>query len=588
MADFNETDTNIAIGKIMKLIEELKDAKGNGDSLLSIIVPPRDDDLSRVTQELVNKVFPACHESAIRAITSAQQKLQLYSKVPPNGLVIYTGTVVTDDGSTKEVSIDFEPFEPMHTSSLCLLDNKFSMEGLSELLEYEENYVRENDKNVAIWKVKQLMKALQYAQGHGDSLISIFMEPGKEISQFTEMLDDRFGTASTSSINMSAIGAITSAQQILKRYSKVPPNGLIVYTGTVVTDGKEEKDIKVGFEPFKPIDGSICQLHHRFHIETLYVMLKQPEYGFIVMADNKALFGILSGNTKKVLLQFTVNCPSWRQIGGADHEYFRRQSFRETYLGWVVDWAKTFYIDYSDVDFSAIVVAVSPTYQTDFIDMLDPRLRKKIMCMVEVSYAGNHGFDTAIDLSSNHLYNVRFIQEIWLLKKFMKEMNQETKKYVTGVEDTLKCLDLGAVKILIVWENLDINRYVLKNTTTSELITMHLNKEQETNQSNFRETATNAELEVQEKKSLLEWFAEEYKEFGCTLEFVTDSSREGSQFCRAFGGIGGILKYQVDIQAFDNLSDAGDQPDIQSSDDHSDDGDQLDIGSFYLSDDGED
>ena len=32
-----------------------------------------------------------------------------------------------------------------------------------------------------------------------------------------------------------------------------------------------------------------------------------------------------------------------------------------------------------------------------------------------------------------------------------------------GVADTLKALELGAVEILIAWENLDIVRYGLKN-----------------------------------------------------------------------------------------------------------------------------
>jgi peptide chain release factor subunit 1 len=83
------------------------------------------------------------------------------------------------------------------------------------------------------------------------------------------------------------------------------------------------------------------------------------------------------------------------------------------------------------------------------------------------------------------------LSRIYLLKKFMKEIRQETNKYVFGLENTLSCLDLGAVKILIVWENLDINRYVLKNTTTSELVTKHLNKEQEIDQSDFRDSGTN-------------------------------------------------------------------------------------------------
>ncbi|CAA2996262.1 eukaryotic peptide chain release factor subunit 1-3 [Olea europaea subsp. europaea] len=116
---------------------------------------------------------------------------------------------------------------------------------------------------------------------------------------------------------------------------------------------------------------------------------------------------------------------------------------------------------------------------------------------------------------------------------------------------------MGAIDTLIVWENLDIVRYELKNSSTGEIIIKHLNKEQEADQNNFRDLNTNAELEVQDKKPLLEWFAEQYRQFGCTLEFVTNKSQEGSQFCRGFGGIGGILRYQVDVRAFDELSDDG-------------------------------
>jgi hypothetical protein len=59
------------------------------------------------------------------------------------------------------------------------------------------------------------------------------------------MLGDEFGTASNikNRVNrQSVLGAITSAQQRLKLYNKVPPNGLVLYTGTIVTDdGKEKK-----------------------------------------------------------------------------------------------------------------------------------------------------------------------------------------------------------------------------------------------------------------------------------------------------------------------------------------------------------
>lgn len=46
-----------------------------------------------------------------------------FSIVPPNGLVVYCGTIVTEEGKEKKVNIDFEPFKPINTS-LYLCDNK--------------------------------------------------------------------------------------------------------------------------------------------------------------------------------------------------------------------------------------------------------------------------------------------------------------------------------------------------------------------------------------------------------------------------------------------------------------------------------
>ena len=47
--------------------------------------------------------------------------------VPTHGLVVYCGTVMTEEGKEKKVNIDFEPFRPINTS-LYLCDNKFHTE----------------------------------------------------------------------------------------------------------------------------------------------------------------------------------------------------------------------------------------------------------------------------------------------------------------------------------------------------------------------------------------------------------------------------------------------------------------------------
>ena len=55
------------------------------------------------------------------------------------------------------------------------------------------------------------------------------------------------------------------------------------------------------------------------------------------------------------------------------------------------------------------------------------------------------------------------------------------------------------------------------------------------------------------------------------MQFITDRSQEGSQFCQGFGGIGGILRWAVD---FGQLSEyiEQDAKDWDEDDSSSDDG----------------
>lgn len=110
------------------------------------------------------------------------------------------------------------------------------------------------------------------------------------------------------------------------------------------------------------------------------------------------------------------------------------------------------------------------------------------------------------------------------------------------------------------------SRYDLLNTGTGQVEVKHLTSEQAKDSGHFKDKETGAELEVQEKQPLLEWLANNYKKFGCQLEFVTNKSQEGSQFCRGFGGVGGVLRYQVNMAELEEPDSAGGS-DIWSDDD---------------------
>ena len=71
------------------------------------------------------------------------------------------------------------------------------------------------------------------------------------------------------------------------------------------------------------------------------------------------------------------------------------------------------------------------------------------------------------------------------LGRYFDEISQDTGKYCFGVDDTLKALELGAVEILICWENLDIMRYMLKIPGTEATKVLHLTPEQQKDNTHF-------------------------------------------------------------------------------------------------------
>ncbi|KAG5722538.1 Eukaryotic peptide chain release factor subunit 1 [Termitomyces sp. T112] len=423
------------------------------------------------------------------------------------------------------------------------------------------------EQNIQMWKVKKLIKSLDSARGAGTSMISLIIPPKDQISRVSAMLTQEYGTASNikSRVNrLSVLAAITSTQQRLKLYNRVPPNGLVLFVGTILTDEGKEKKVSFDFEPHKPINTSLYLCDNKFHTEALSELLESDSrFGFIVMDGNGTLFGTLAGNTREVIHKFTVDLPKKHGRGGQSALRFSRlrDEKRHNYVRKVAELAVQHFITNDKVNVSGLVLAGSADFKTELgqSDMFDQRLAAKVIKIVDVSYGGENGFNQAIELAAESLANVKFVQEKKLIQKYFDEISQDTSRYCFGIDDTLKALELGAVETLIVWENLDITRYTLRNAAGEEII-VHVNKEQEKDREKFIDKSTGTEMEQSaEPLSLLEWFAEKYKEFGANLEFVTNRSQEGAQFVKGFGGIGGLLRYKVDFQTLGSADDDEDE-----------------------------
>ncbi|KAF9588348.1 hypothetical protein IFM89_008778 [Coptis chinensis] len=136
MSGRRETDKNIEIWKMKKLINSLEAARGKDTSMISLIVPPRDQ-IARVTKMLGDEFATASNmkskvdrQSVLDAITSAQQRLELYSKVPPNEalneLLEYDdkfGFIVMDGNGALSGMLSANTCEVLHRFTVDLPNN---------------------------------------------------------------------------------------------------------------------------------------------------------------------------------------------------------------------------------------------------------------------------------------------------------------------------------------------------------------------------------------------------------------------------------------------------------------------------------
>merc|ERR1719436_330697 len=368
------------------------------------------------------------------------------------------------------------------------------------------------------------------------------------------MLAEEYGTASSikSRVNrLSVLSAITSTQQRLKMYNRTPDNGLILYCGEIITEDGKEKKVTIDFEPFKPIGTTMYLCDNRFHCEDLAQLLESDDrYGFLIMDGNGALYGTVAGNHREVLHKFSVELPKKHGRGGQSALRFARLRLekRHNYVRKVSEIATQCFITDAKPNITGLILAGSADFKTELTtsDLWDARLESiLIKPMLDIAYGGENGFNQAIELSSQTLKNVKFLEEKKLVAKFLDEVAQDTGKYCFGIKDTMAALDMGVVDTLVVWEQLDLLRVHIKNPHTDAEQVLFLTEMESRSEKLYRDHDSGVELNVESNIAFVEWIVENYKTWGAKLEFITDRSQEGNQFCKGFGGIGGLMRYRA-------------------------------------------
>ena len=350
-------------------------------------------------------------------------------------------------------------------------------------------------------RYKKLLQTIKGYQGDGTSMITLLIPNKKELHQVASTLNEEYGTAGNikSRVNrLSVLSAITTAQQQLKLYSKIPANGLVVLTGTVIedTNSKARKEVKMSFEPLKPVTSFLYLCDSSFHVDQLEHDLEDNKvYGIVVIDGNGFLLANLSGSNKKVLYRESVDLPKKHGRGGQSALRFSRlaESSRHNYLRKVSETMERFFLSNNCLVNEGIIIAGSADMKTHLQnkDFFNPQL--KILKQVDIAYGGETGLNEAINSCSELFNELDLMSERRALQEYFEMIAKDSLLICFGKQQVCKLLEEGNLAKVIL--NSD--------SKTDDLDTLC-------------DIAINC---------------------GTEIILVTDKTSEGSQFVRGFGRV---------------------------------------------------
>lgn len=311
-------------------------------------------------------------------------------------------------------------------------------------------------------------------------------------------------------------------------------------------------------EPIKPLPNFSYRCDSRFHLDAIQEMFEERQkYGFILIDGNGTMLATLQGTSRETLFRYQASLPKKHHKGGQSAQRFARLRLeaRGNYVTKMNEVVTQNFIDRqtNKPNVAGLFLAGNADFKHELRKLLDPRLGAVVVGVFDIQYSGNQGFNEAIEQAAPILQHLPLLQEKKILSGFFGEIAKDSGLYCFGLTQVISALEQGAVETLLLWENHPTQRFVV-TTAGSEAVSIRFG----------------ARLELGEGESMLEslplvdWLAEHFQQFGCRLEIVTDSSPEGHQFCQGFGGLGALLRYQIQMpeEIFNDEEDASDSDDF--------------------------
>ena len=413
--------------------------------------------------------------------------------------------------------------------------------------------------SLELFRLRKTLNSLASKEGSHTELITLYVPPGKQISDALNLLRDEYGTASNIKSNVTrknVLDAIVKAQQKLKLFKDPGEKGIVIFCGALPQEGggpgTERMESYVIIPP-EPIRVFLYRCDSRFHTEHLQEMLREKEtYGILLVDASDATIATLQGKRLEIVRQMHSGVSGKTRAGGQSarrYERLRDMQLNE-YFTRVGAHANEAFLPIDTLK-GIIIGGPGPTkYDFEKGDYLNYMLKNKIIDTIDTAYVEEQGVKEVVDKAPEIMRKVRYIEEKEIMQKFLYEVGHDTGMITYGEAEVRRLLRAGAVRLLIMSESLDLVRVTVKCSACGyeEQRTLKSQEEASFEQSLVGKPCpkcTAPSLAVVDKKDVVDDLAELAEMSNTDVEIISGETEEGQMLKNAFGGIAAMLRFKL-------------------------------------------
>ncbi len=414
--------------------------------------------------------------------------------------------------------------------------------------------------SLELFRLKKTLQTLASKEGRGTELVSLYVPPGKQISDVLNQLRDEYGTASnikSTTTRKNVLDAIVKVQQRLKLYKEPPENGLVIFCGAIPQNGAGSERIETYvITPPEPIHINLYRCDARFHTEYLQEMLREKEtYGILLVDASNATIATLQGKKLNIVRQMYSGVAGKTRAGGQSARRYERlrDAQLNSYYTSLGRHANEAFLSIENLK-GIILGGPGPTkFDFEKGEYLNYQLKNKIIEVIDTAYVEEQGVKEVVEKAPEVMRKVRYIEERKIMQQFLYEVGHDTGKITYGEEEVRRALESGAVNILLLSEGLEMTRVTVKCSACGyqEQHTVKNKAMQEFEQGLAGKACPKCgatSLSITDKEDVVDDFARLAEYTNTQVEIISTETEEGQMLKNSFGGVAAILRFKLHEQ----------------------------------------